>query len=344
MFLVLDDLTIVDAETQETQVFESFEDSSRTLFLNTMDKGSNYDGIYTGITEQFARSGQWSQIVSMGYNRPQQIYPLRLRQTWQRDPLPALVSPAFMQATALQVGDVTQVLVNSTQVEFRIAGAVRYFPTMYEELQAGYLITSRDLLLPLLNEASQSSTNPNEVLIETDGSASTDDLEQIVPLLSTSWQAEDVRQTLKASPLALGLRSVILFGYALTTLLSLVGFATHFYMSARQRQALYGVVRALGMSSRQLYALLALEQAALVLAGLALGTGLGVLLNQITLPRLPVSLGERPPIPPFIPRADWLAVGWLYLGLAAAFLCTLGLVTAILWRARIHRVLRIGQE
>jgi hypothetical protein len=87
-----------------------------------------------------------------------------------------------------------------------------------------------------------------------------------------------------------------------------------------------------------------LEQAVLVLAGLGLGTGLGVLLNQITLPRLPVSLGGGPPIPPFIPRADWLAVGWLYLALASAFLVMLGVVTAMLWRARIHRVLRIGQE
>ena len=68
------------------------------------------------------------------------------------------------------------------------------------------------------------------------------------------------------------------------------------------------------------------------------------MLNQITLPRLPVSLGDRPPIPPFVPRADWLAVGGLVLFLVVAFLIILGVVTALLWRARIHRVMRIGQE
>jgi len=103
-------------------------------------------------------------------------------------------------------------------------------------------------------------------------------------------------------------------------------------------------MRALGLSSRQLYGSIVLEQAVLILTGLALGTGLGVLLNQITLPRLPVSLADRPPIPPFVPRADWLAVGSLYLLLAVAFLVILGIVTALLWRARIHRILRIGQE
>ena len=87
-----------------------------------------------------------------------------------------------------------------------------------------------------------------------------------------------------------------------------------------------------------------LEQAILILAGLVLGTGLGALLNQITLPRLPVSLSEQPPVPPFVPREDWLAVGSLYLVLGVAFLLMLGVITFLLWRARIDRIMRIGQE
>jgi ABC-type antimicrobial peptide transport system permease subunit len=153
-----------------------------------------------------------------------------------------------------------------------------------------------------------------------------------------------VRETLKANPLALGLRSVTLLGSILTLVLSLVGFATHFYLTTRQREMLYGIMRSMGMSLRQLYGSLVLEQAVLILAGLVLGTGLGALLNEITLPRLPVSLAEQPPIPPFVPREDWLAVGWLYLGLGVAFLLMLGIVTALLWRARIDRMMRIGQE
>jgi len=344
MILVADDLTVVDVETQAPQIVEDFEGPNRTLFLNIMQEGSIHDGLYTSMIDAVSRSGRWGQLVAMRYSRPQQTYPLRLRQTWTKEPLPALASPAFMELTALQVGDVARAWVNSAEVEFRIAGTVRYFPTMYEQQEAGYLITSRDLLLPLFNETSQNATNPNEALVGTHGGTSTDSLAPMVPMLSQSWQADSVRRTLKANPLALGLRSVIFFGYTLTTLLGLVGFATHFYLSVRQRDVLYGVLRAMGLSARQLYRSLVLEQVVLILAGLALGTGLGVLLNQITLPRLPVSLGERPPIPPFVPREDWLAVGWLYLILATAFLIILGIVTAMLWRARIHRMLRIGQE
>jgi putative ABC transport system permease protein len=163
-------------------------------------------------------------------------------------------------------------------------------------------------------------------------------------MLSGSWQAESVRKALKANPLALGLRAVTFFGAALTVLLSLVGFASHFYLSIRQQEILYGVMRALGLSPRQLYRWLAIEQSVLIVAGLLLGTGLGLLLNQVTLPRLPVSLGDQQPIPPFVPRADWPALVGLYLLLAVALALTLAIVTALLRRAHLHRILRIGQE
>jgi ABC-type antimicrobial peptide transport system permease subunit len=144
--------------------------------------------------------------------------------------------------------------------------------------------------------------------------------------------------------MALGLRSVTFFGYILTTLLSLVGFATYFYMSARQRETAYGVLRSIGMSPGQLYGALVLEQVALILAGLAIGTILGVVLNRITLPGLPITFGDRPPTPPFLVRDDWLAVGRIYLTLAIAFFISLGIATALLWRTQLHRVLRVGEE
>lgn len=342
--LVADDLTVVDEKTKEAQVIESFESSNRPLYLGVVDVASRFDGLATFVSDTVSHSGRFGQQVVMSFTRPVQTYPMRLRNDVTVALVPALASPTLLETTQLHVGDVVRVSLNSAEIDFRIVGAVRYFPTMYEQLEAGFLITSRELLLPLLNERAQPPTNPNEALIETDGSTSIESLSARVPMLAQSWQAESVRQTLKANPLALGLRSVTLLGSALTLLLSLVGFATHFYLSAREREMFYGVMRAMGMSSRQLYGSLVFEQAVLILAGLVLGTGLGGLLNQITMPRLPVSLADQPPIPPFVPREDWLAVGGLYLGLGVAFLCMLGIVTALLWRARIDRIMRIGQE
>ncbi len=341
--LVADDFTVVDAIAQESQIVEDFESLDRTVFLITMGD-SRYFGIFSSVTDRASHSGTWGQSISMNNPLPMQIYPLRMRRTWTQEPLPALASGAFLDATKVKVGGVIRASINEVEIDFRIAGALRYFPTMYDQTQNGYLVTSRDLLLPLLNESQEMPINPNEVFVETNGNLSLDNLSAMMPVPSQGWSAENVRKTFTANPLALGLRSVTFFGFTLTVLSSLLGFSTHFYLSIRQREILYGIMRALGISARQLYAWIVLEQAILILASLILGTTLGLLLNQITLPRLPVSLGEGQSIPPFVPQTDWLAIGQLYLGLLLAFLIVIAIVTALLWRAHLERILKIGQE
>jgi ABC-type antimicrobial peptide transport system permease subunit len=306
--------------------------------------GSRYFGIFSSVTDQAAHTGIWGQSITMNNAPPMQIYPLRLRRILIQPPLPALASDAFLNTTKLEVGDVIRTSINGVEIDFRIAGALHYFPTMYDESQNGYLVISRDLLLPLLNENQEAPVNPNEVFVETGGSLSLDSLSAMMPASSQGWSAENIHKNLTANPLSLGLRSSAFFGFALTALLSLMGFSTYFYLSIRQREALYGIMRALGISGRQLYAWIVLEQAILVLAGLILGTMLGLLLNQITLPRLPISLGEGQVIPPFMPQTDWAAIGQLYLGLLSAFLIVIAIVTALLWRAHLERILRMGQE
>jgi len=335
--VAVDDLTVVDANTGEASLVEGFEDPARIWFFDDPRLTARF-------TKSDPHSGEALLELSLNFERAFQVSSLMLTKGLKKDLLPALVSPAFLKTTELQVGDSVHTWIESIEADIEIAGTVRYFPTLFEEKEAGFIVTSRDRLLPLLNETSRTSVNLNQVLLETDDRTSADALIRIVPHVSQSWEAEAVRKTIKANPLALGLRGVTFFGYTMTTLLSLVGFATYFYLSARQRETLYGVMRAMGLSPRQLYGSMVLEQVVLILAGLALGTALGVLLNQITLPRLPIALGNRPPVPPFIPRDDWIAVGKIYMMLALAFLISLGVATALLWRARIHRILRIGQE
>jgi ABC-type lipoprotein release transport system permease subunit len=337
MQLSIDDLSVLDGETEELLPVETFEDPLRIWSVNSVVSNCRF-------TKEAPHTGEADLNLDLRFSDQEKMVSLQLTKGLPDDILPALVSPAFLQATELEVGDLVLGWIESIEVKFKIVGMVRYFPTLYEEQEAGFLVTSLDRLLPLLNATSRGVFNINQVFLESDGSVSVDRLSESVPQISQSWQAEAVRKTFKANPLGLGLRSVTFFGYTLTTLLSLVGFATHFYMSARQRETFYGVMRAMGLSPRQLYGSMILEQAVLILTGLALGTVLGVALNQVTLPRLPIALGAGPPVPPFRPQADWIAVGRIYVVLAIAFLLALGLATGLLWRARVHRALRIGQE
>jgi ABC-type antimicrobial peptide transport system permease subunit len=137
---------------------------------------------------------------------------------------------------------------------------------------------------------------------------------------------------------------VTFFGYILTTVLSLIGFGTHFFISTRQRAGNYSILRALGLSPRQLYTTLFVEQVILMFSGLALGTILGLLLNQLTLTDLPLRIGELDTIPPFLVQTDWVLVVRVYITLIIAFLLSLGAGIVFLWRVQIHKILRIGEE
>jgi predicted lysophospholipase L1 biosynthesis ABC-type transport system permease subunit len=156
--------------------------------------------------------------------------------------------------------------------------------------------------------------------------------------------AQTVRDRIRSDPMALGLRSATLLSFFVTAALSLVGFGTHFYLSTRQRQSSFVVLRSLGVSSRQLYGSLLLEQALLVLSGLVLGTLLGLLLLRLIVPGLPLHLGGAPPVPPFVVRTSWTTVTQIYMILGASFVVAMGVATGMLWRARLHQALRMEQE
>jgi ABC-type antimicrobial peptide transport system permease subunit len=261
--------------------------------------------------------------------------------------LPVLVSSQFLEITQVELGDHVGAWIDSRPFQLEVVGEVQYFPTLSDTQQAGFVITNQDDVLGPINAVGPESLNANEYFISTEPGATSAVAGEIQAAMGDNLElldAEDLRKTIKSDPLALGLRSITTLGYILTSLLSLVGFGSYFYVSVRQRRKNYAVLRALGMSARQLYGSLVLEQIVLIFSGLGLGTGLGLLLNQLTLPGLPLTLGGQPPVPPFIASTDWVGVVSIYLTLSLAFLIMLAAATFSLSRTRLHRILRVDEE
>ena len=340
MEISIDDVTVFDDATGDAKIVESFEDAAKTWRVGQLNSRTRHD-------TAMVHSGQASQRMVLGFKRQLELIAFEPAPANPDSELPVLVSPAFLEVAHLKVGDTASVWIQSAYIPVRVAGVAHYFPTMYEEpasLEAGFLVVSRDSLLIRLNDSNAKPVNANEVWLSTDGQVSTGGVMARVHAVDKIWEGEAVRSAIKADPMALGLRSVTFYGYVLTSLLSIVGFVTYFYMSARRREMTYGVLRTMGLSPWQLYASLVVEQVVLIVSGLALGTLLGAILNSLVLPELPITLGKLPPVPPFRPYDDWAAVFRIYLVLGGVLLICLSVATVLLWRARIHRVLRIGEE
>jgi len=336
---ILDDLTVIGGQDREAIVFEDFESSFSIWQTNDPNALAQFNK--RGTVDH---SGEASMYVFMPSSQNPRGLAITPAHSIEQLPLPVLASEGFLETTELEIGDELLGSIDGTETTFVIKDVVRYFPTMFDDGSRGFLITALEPWLSLLNQNTSQPINFNEVWINTDNYLEAPELAETFPAANQSIEMDTVLRTIKADPLSLGLRSVTFMGYILTVVLSLVGFVTYFYLSARQRGTTYSVLRSMGLSRRQLYGSLVLEQVILISIGLALGTLLGLLLNKLILPGVPVSLGDRPPIPPFIPQENWEGVIRLYFGLAAAFLITLSAATVLLWRSRIHRVLRIGQE
>jgi putative ABC transport system permease protein len=322
-------------------VIETFEDA--VAILEHELRYPQSDLSVFSFTREKKHEGEASGKFFMNYSRILEYQGLIFNIADRDDvPIPALVSPQFIATTNLAVGDLVNGAVREQEILFEIKGVVTYFPTMYGEKEAGFMITSSKALLIRLGNETPFAINPNEIWLDTSPGTPLED----IPTENASqiWDTETLRQAMKADPLALGLRSVTFLGYALTTLISIIGFAAHFTLSVRQRETSFGILRAMGLSPWQLYGSLALEQALIIATGLLLGAVLGAVLNQIVLPGLPITLANQAPVPPFIPQTDWRPIGQVFGTLAVVFILTFGVATWALWRNKVHQALRIGQE
>ncbi len=337
--IAIDTITVVDRETGETARVEGFDDPAGFV-LHEMRGTTGAEGLFV-FNGDDAHEGLARGRLRLDYDRiladAGVVFNIADRDSAV---IPALVSPRFIAATDGEVGGRVDAFVGDTAVTFEIVGIVNYFPTLYEREAGGFMITSSEGLLTRLGNETSRPISFNQVFLDTEVDADAATLAAASPnLVSRIWDAQAIRQLIRADPMALGLRSVTFLGYVLTSVLSLVGFATTFFLSVRQRAHSFGILRAMGMSPRQLYISLAVEQGLMIFTGLALGALLGSVLNSYVLPGLPVTLGDQY-IPPFIPRSDWRAVLQVFLTLALAFAATFGLATWTLWRSKLHEALR----
>ena len=336
----VDDLTVIDRTSGEETVVEGFEEVLDVIGHEL--RGAPTQFSLFSYTRQSRHTGDAGARLLLAYTRVLSdigiVFNIADR---DNNVLPAVVSQRFLEATDLSAGDEVDIFVASQAVTFRITGVVNYFPTLYESGSAGFLVTSSSALLARLSNDTSKTFSFNEALIR-----SSEGLDPVT-LANESrgeiieiWDADEIRQLIKADPMSLGLRGVTFLGYLLTSVLSIIGFATYFYLSIRQRARSFGILRAMGLSPRQLYLSLAVEQGLVILTGLLLGTFLGAFLNDMVLPGLPVTLGNSLNIPPFLPRADWRSTMQVFGSLLAAFTLTFGGATWGLWRSRIHEALR----
>ncbi|MBO0781362.1 MAG: ABC transporter permease, partial [Ktedonobacteraceae bacterium] len=104
--------------------------------------------------------------------------------------------------------------------------------------------------------------------------------------LAALYDRRATMQTLRTDPLSLNLVGMLILGAAVPLLLTWVGCLIASWATTRQRQTLFGVLRALGCPPRQLTRVLVWEQAIVYGSAVVLGVLFGLLTALMALPSL----------------------------------------------------------
>jgi putative ABC transport system permease protein len=255
----------------------------------------------------------------------------------------------------LPIGSTVQYYLGTQVCDFEIRAIVDQFPT----LRTPFVVADLSALVARvdLDDLSLTSAGGRELWLDVDAEQHRTlpgTLEQQIVDESDAGRfrsgriAADVDTQLRAfradliarvTMAAFGLNAVVL------VVLSAASFLLVQVFAARRRLVEFGVLRAMGLTGRQLLGLLSLEASLVLALGVGSGTAVGYGLAQVMRPfvslTLASSLGER--------AMDRLVIGWATLGPAYAvllgvYVLALLLLLGALERSSVHRTLRLGDE
>lgn len=275
-----------------------------------------------------------------------------------------LVTPDLLASQGLRVGDPVSVIVSpydvSQAVDLRIVGVVELFPTWYPG-DGPLFVGNLDYLFEELG-----LEFPYEVWLHTAPDAdqrrivagvrgltalldptvdSREVVEEGLNIVVTEWRSAPLQiASEQERPQRQGLFGLLSIGFVASALLTVLGFLLYALFSFRRRFIELGVLRAIGLSLRQMIGMLGWELAALIVTGVAAGTGLGVLVSLWFIPYLQVGVEASSRFPPFVVAIAWPAMARIYLLFAVLFVAALGGLVALLARMRISQAVKLGES
>ena len=165
------------------------------------------------------------------------------------------------------------------------------------------------------------------------------------PLLApTTFDRLENADSLKNDPVALGTIGSLALGFIAAAVFAGVGFTVSAAVSARERLTEFGLMRALGLSQRQLVSWLSIEQGALVVASLVIGTLIGLFLTTLILPLVAITQEGARALPEVVIVYPWATVAWLEAAVLAVLLVIVSMLAVLLRRLGLGSLLRLGED
>jgi hypothetical protein len=271
-----------------------------------------------------------------------------------RADVPGIVNRALLDQMALAAGDSFEMTLAGVDTNVRIASVVESFPSA-DSATPLVVLDLPTVALHRLQAAHDETANaivtdtrqPDEWWLDL-GAANADEVSQTLtapPFLSPEVVTLDGRlRTLMSDPVAVGIIGALGLGAIAAALFALIGLVVAASVSARQRQSEFALLRALGLSRRQLTGWLWFENGSLALVSLVAGIGLGAIISLVVLPNVTVTGDGSPPTPPVLVTLPLATIALLAVAACISLVVVLLVMATALRRFGIGNVLRLGEE
>ncbi|HEX5015406.1 MAG TPA: ABC transporter permease [Candidatus Limnocylindrales bacterium] len=261
------------------------------------------------------------------------------------DRIPAVVGRAFLEESGAAVGDDVAASISGQRVTLSILGVTDQFPSL--DPRKAFAIVDATTL----ERARQANTGQviatKEWWLKADPAAagSVEAALRQAPIAATQVIGrESLTRSLGSDPVSLGIVGALALGALAALVFASIGFIVSATVTSSERVTEFAILRALGLSARELSAWVSLENAFLLIFGVAAGTVLGIILSWLVLPFATLTETGEAAVPAPEIVVPWAAMAPLYGAAIALFVVTVALVSRQVRRAGISTVLRSGDE
>lgn len=231
---------------------------------------------------------------------------------------------------------------------FIVYSVVDYFPTFNPNPQ------NKDKEIPMLIVGNlsriqlQLGLEPYQIWLKMRPDSTTAELYDAIKLAKLDIiNIHNTREELvkaKNDPFLMALNGMLTLGFLSSIFITFVGFLLYWVLSLRGRALQNGVMRALGLSLRQLIGMLAIEQ--LLTSGVAvmIGIVIGNVTGRMFVPNFQIAFNPSLLVPPF--RVVFESVDFMRLYIVIGIMLSIGLAILgyMLSRTRIHQALKLGED
>lgn len=257
-------------------------------------------------------------------------------------PLPVRADDVTLSAARLSVGATTTLDVGSARITAKVVGRVDSLPGLGRG--QGHLIADQRELAAAMTRAGADQQDPAFWWLGSTDSARTAVAAEAQPALGRVTTTARTAASLLADPFRSGLRRALeLVRYAAPAF-AVIAFTVHAVVSTRQRRKEFALLRAIGVRTGSLSALLGTEQLGLTLFAVVPGALMGMALASAVLPLVTVDDSGQTPYPPLPLVVPWATVA-LFTVVTAVLISAVVLTLArLLSRVDLVRVLRAGED